>query len=465
MASSLYLRRTRALPVFAAFLILFASALPSADAELAGQWDTTSTAPRAAGQYGPAYTVWTTGGTAVRGTGRARSFGTQFHTMRTGNVTALRFFKVPGDRGPHQGRLFTAGGRLLARVSFRDESSRGWQRAALTRPVSVRRGVEYVVAYRSPTGTHARGQAVLGSGRVATRGSLVATAGRTGAPRQLPGTKVSASQLVDVAYRPRVGPFPDAGSTGAPETGLQPYSGPCSITEDGTVIDAKVVDCDLSIRAADVVVRRSVINGTISSGGDPSSRYSFALVHSTLDVSPDGARLETGVGSVHFRVIGSEIRGGNRGINCWFRCVVRDTWVHGQDTDDSGQAHESGIRMGTHGVFRNNSIGCDAPDVAPDAGCSAPLTGYGDFGPVVDNLVDGNLFLATTGGTCAYGGSSPGKPYSDGAANVRFIDNVFERGDSGNCGFWEPIMDFDPSRPGNSWVGNFWQGGGGRVTP
>src|SRR5687767_4757643 len=49
--------------------------------------------------------------------------------------------------------------------------------------------------------------------------------------------------------------FPGEDSVGvAPSVQLTPYTGPCEITNDGTVIDAAIVDCPLDIRAADVVI-------------------------------------------------------------------------------------------------------------------------------------------------------------------------------------------------------------------
>ena len=89
--------------------------------------------------------------------------------------------------------------------------------------------------------------------------------------------------------------------------------------------------------------------------------------------------------------------------------------------------------MGQNATIRHNTIACDAPDVPPDAGCSAGLTGYGDFGPVRNNLIDNNYFVATTGGFCAYGGSSPGKPYSNQTSGIVFRNNVFEKEAAANA--------------------------------
>lgn len=403
---------------------------------------------------GAAYTLWE-GATGRTKAGKARTFGTRFRVSRDGDATAVRFLKAAGDKGRHVARLYTGRGKVLATARFRSESASGWQSVSLPQPVHLRKGRTYVVAYTSRTGLH-----VVGPALPTRSGSIRATAGLSGR-KGLPRKSSATAQLVDVAYHPRVGPWPDAGNTGAPsETGLPTYSGPCTITQDGTVIDAQLVACSLEIRAAGVVVKDSVVHGTIDSGESADSGWSFTLLRSTLDVSPDGVALETGVGSANFKVIRSEVRGGNRGINCYVRCTVRESWVHGQDTDGSGATHESGIRMGERAKIIGNSIACDAPDVPPDAGCSAPLTGYGDFAPVRDNVIDGNLFVATTGGTCAYGGSSGGKPYSDDAGGIVFANNVFQRGDNGNCGYYAPVLDFDRTGPGNQWLGNVWADGG-----
>jgi hypothetical protein len=122
--------------------------------------------------------------------------------------------------------------------------------------------------------------------------------------------------------------------------------------------------------------------------------------------------------------------------------------------------------MGDGSTIYHNTVLCDAPDVAPDAGCSADLTGYGDFAPIRNNRIERNLFLATTGGTCAYGGASGDdgtKPYGNQSANIVFKDNVFQRRSSvqssNKCGYYFPITDFNSSRPGNQWTNNRWDDG------
>ena len=43
--------------------------------------------------------------------------------------------------------------------------------------------------------------------------------------------------------------------------------------------------------------------------------------------------------------------------------------------------------------------------------------------------------------------------------DIRFIDNVFERGESGTCGIHGAIEAFDVGAPGNVWQNNLYDDG------
>ena len=253
------------------------------------------------------------------------------------------------------------------------------------------------------------------------------------------------------------GCWPGADNTGVPAgTVLSEYTGPCTITADNTVIDAKTISCDLSIQAANVTITRSKITGSVATD-ENSTGFSFSISDSEIDA---GQRAATGLGAVNYTATRVHIQGGNRSVLCWHDCTVTDSYVHGQFRDSTGTYHESGMRMSSATTYRHNTIVCDAPDVPPDGGCSADLTGYGDFGAVENNTIDRNLFGATTGGYCAYGGSSQGKPYSDDTHHIVFTQNVFQRGTSPSdhgefvCGAYGAITSFDTSLPGNVWTDN-----------
>jgi hypothetical protein len=257
--------------------------------------------------------------------------------------------------------------------------------------------------------------------------------------------------------------FPNADTTGVPAgTTLTKYTGPCTIQTAGYVIDGKQVDCFLRILAKDVVIKNSKINGGVYADYNDNVG-SFTITDSEVDA---GQGAGTGIGDAYFTATRVEVTGGTRSINCYANCTVRDSYVHGQFADRSGVHHESGIRFNTNSTLIGNTIACDAPDFPPDAGCSAAITGYPDFDPVRDVTIDGNLIMAGSGGYCAYGGSTTGKPFSGQTANIKYTNNIWQRGtemgDGGRgyvCGFWGPITSFDTRAPGAVWTNNLYDDG------
>jgi len=254
---------------------------------------------------------------------------------------------------------------------------------------------------------------------------------------------------------PAGGEFPNASNTGVPSgVDLSTYTGPCTITKDDTVIDAKTVNCDLDIRATGVVITRSRINGEINGGEGTGSRFRVE----DSEVVNQAREACQCIGSDNFTVVRTEIRGGNRGVYCRVNCTVTDSWIHGRDLL-TGQ-HASALRVEQHATVQHNTLACDwTGSLANDTGCSADLTGYPDFAPITHNTITGNLFASNPTGTgfCAYGGSTAGKPFSGdptNATHIKFADNVWQRGANGKCGTYGPITGFDQSRTGNQWVNN-----------
>ena len=419
---------------------------------------------RAAVASGALYGGRTPTGLITHSDTRAIEVGTKFTVVTAGTASGVSFYKTSRNTGTHVGALWTEQGTKLASVTFSNESATGWQTARFAKPVALQAGKRYVVSYFAPKGQHAlkRNVSVKSLSSALTFDSRKGVY-RYGAKSSFPArTTTQGSQFfVDVLFTPNPSSapspsgFPSAATTGVPSgTSLSTYTGPCTITTAGTVIDAKIVNCSLSIRATGVKITRSQVNGTVYAGTDGSG--SFSISDSDINI---GNRMGTGIGDANFTATRVHVTGGNRSINCFLKCTVQSSYVHGQFRDDSGKAHESGIRIGSRSVIRGNTIACDAPNVAPDAGCSAALTGYGDFATVQDNVIDGNLFLPTPGGFCAYGGSTKGKPYSAGVNDITFTNNVFTRGSGGKCGYWGAITSFDVNAPGNVWSNNKWSDG------
>jgi hypothetical protein len=257
---------------------------------------------------------------------------------------------------------------------------------------------------------------------------------------------------------PPSGDFPNADNTGVPAgTVLTPWDGTCSggvvaITTPNLLVDARSFPCNVTIRASGVRITRSRISGWIDNTDRPGT--SFALVDSEVSI-PTVVEL-TVVGNHDFSMLRVEVTGGNRGVYCQWSCDIRDSWIHGQRIQSVW--HASAVRMEQQLTLVHNTLVCDAQPASEEGTCSASLTGYGDFAPVRDNLIQGNYFAPTVfAAYCAYGGSSRNKPFSDGAMNNRFIDNVFGRGDtpvSQDCAKYGPVGDYDRSKPGNVWSGN-----------
>ena len=85
------------------------------------------------------------------------------------------------------------------------------------------------------------------------------------------------------------GCFPGPENTGVPAgTNLTPYTGPCTITTPSTIIDSKIVNCDLEIKATGVIIRKSEIKGHVQT--PESTGYSFRIEDSFVDASPNGPR-------------------------------------------------------------------------------------------------------------------------------------------------------------------------------
>lgn len=310
----------------------------------------------------------------------------------------------------------------------------------------------------SPTGTPTASPTAPSPSPTTTSAPSSPTASPAPSPTQTPTPSPS----------PTTG-WPGPDNTGVPAgTTLSVYTGPCRITVP-TTIDAKLVSCDLDIATTGVVITRSSIGGTVSVDSPTSETAPrLSISDSVIDA---GHRQATGLGDGLFVATRVEVRGGNRGVLCAWRCELRDSWVHGTYVQDDW--HASGVRAERFSTIVHNTLACDwlVPVQPGDAGCSANLTGYGDFAAPHDWLIQGNLFVAnpcascpvSTAGHlngaafCAYGGSSPGKPFSSDpltGTNIVFRDNTFQRGATRHCAAFDAVDSFNAAKPGAVWQNN-----------
>jgi hypothetical protein len=260
---------------------------------------------------------------------------------------------------------------------------------------------------------------------------------------------------------PTNGDWPSEDNTGpVAGTTLTTYTGPLSITTPNTVIDSKTINGDLNIKTTGVVIKNSIVKGEVTNY-ENGATSSFTIQDSIVQ---NGAREACMcIGSHDFTALRVEVIGGNRGMYCVKNCKIQDSYVHKSALE--GEQHGSAIRVEQGATLIHNKLACDWTELTnPEIGCSADMTGYPDFAPIKNNTIDNNYFVANPKGLgfCAYGGGTNGKPYSSdptNATNIKFTNNVFEKGSNGKCGTWGAITDFISGRTGNVWNNNTWNDG------
>lgn len=263
------------------------------------------------------------------------------------------------------------------------------------------------------------------------------------------------------------------GDTRTPVT-LTPYTGPTVISSCGVVIDSKIVNGDIEVRAGNgtksattpcVTIRNSLINGSIYTD---SPNYGPVVVQDT-EVHVQWASWWPNMGMYNYYAWRVDSHGGEGVLKCQSYCEVYDSYVHGMYL--SGSYHynafgNNGIEE-TDGFFviQHNTAVCGDfegkdTNVTFDAGCSAVIGFYGDFAPIRNITINQNLIVpgvvtaqydsGTQPGYCYNPGYYEGKPYPN-PSNITFTNNVFVRGETGKCGQYSAA---------NTWLtgnGNVWQ--------
>lgn len=129
------------------------------------------------------------------------SVGVRFAPTQDGTITGMQFYKGPGNTGTHTGTLWSDSGTVLATGTFAGESTAGWQTLTFTQPVAVTAGSNYVVSYRSSTGSY---PVTPGDFATADRSrgplSVTSTAGRYNYSDAFPTQATSTNYFVDPIF-------------------------------------------------------------------------------------------------------------------------------------------------------------------------------------------------------------------------------------------------------------------------
>jgi len=175
------------------------------------------------GQTGPSRASW--------GDSHSVEVGVQFSSSVGGTVTALNYWKAAkGTNATRSGHLWDASGRLLASVSFSNDTASGWQQASLSSPVALAPNAMYVVSYFAPWGGYVSTHNYFASS--ASNGPLSAPSSNNGvfcyssAPCFPTNTYMASNYWADIVFvasdsttsSPTVAPTTVAPTTVAPTT-------------------------------------------------------------------------------------------------------------------------------------------------------------------------------------------------------------------------------------------------------
>ncbi|WP_426715322.1 DUF4082 domain-containing protein, partial [Campylobacter coli] len=118
-------------------------------------------------------------------------------------------------------------GQQLATVTFANESTSGWQTANFNQPVSITANTEYVMAYKSTTGSYSATVNGFGPGLSVGNLRTGSDAGAYSYTNDFPGNRSNASYLVDVVVQ-----YPDPPFAAGAQA---PLPGSSSVALDATV--------------------------------------------------------------------------------------------------------------------------------------------------------------------------------------------------------------------------------------
>jgi hypothetical protein len=265
------------------------------------------------------------------------------------------------------------------------------------------------------------------------------TAACSGAPNTLGGPD------------PWGGCWPGPNNTGVPAgTTLTAYTGPTTITVDGSVIDSKLVTGCIVIEANNVTIKNSRLqsNGCYFNILDNNGNTGLKLT----DVEIDGqtnTTSDSSIGGDNYTCLRCNIHGTTDGAKAGDNVVFRDSYIH--DLAITSTSHNDSIQsLGTNSLqIIHNTL------ISKSGSNSAIILSTGSASRMRNVLMQRNL--AGGGGYTIYGGYGAGTDDLSRVSNVSITENristaVYPRG-----GAFGAVTSVDP--PAVSHSGNVWADG------
>jgi hypothetical protein len=257
------------------------------------------------------------------------------------------------------------------------------------------------------------------------------------------------------------GCFPGPSNTGVPAgTTLTAYTGPCNISIPNTVIDTKIVNCDLNIQGPNVTIKNSKVTGVIWLDQDRTGSSGWSMTVQDSEVDAQSVPMPA-ICCGMYTVKRVDAHGGQTAVQCennnrW--CTVEDSYLHGQSMP-SANSHLGGfLSDGSDSIaLKHNFIVCDHPAVHGE-GCTGDVNLIANFAAIEGANISRNLLGANIDAAyCTYAGRRTDWRYPP--HNVAYRDNVFQRGPNRKCAAYGPATSFKEREPTNVWSGNVWDDG------
>ena len=267
---------------------------------------------------------------------------------------------------------------------------------------------------------------------------------------------------------------PNASNTGVPAgTTLTRYTGPTTITVDGTVIDSKAIYSDLKIAAKNVIIRNSYLHcGTGNPPGntgciDANSGNVYNLLVEKNTIIPDKpSYYRDGIVGHEFTARRNHIKGTNDGIGIFNKpggsvlanVTVESNYIHdlthwNKDPAHSDGTHNDGIQIqGGQNIFiRSNTVVGSV--VAGDGlgpygkhGGAALIVGQ-NVSPIANLIIEKNWFDDGQNSVCINHGSRAsitltlqnnffGRNQYDFGGGSKYAIRVYSKSKSAIAGLW-----------------------------
>ncbi|MGI6853456.1 right-handed parallel beta-helix repeat-containing protein [Mesorhizobium sp. 1B3] len=213
--------------------------------------------------------------------------------------------------------------------------------------------------------------------------------------------------------------LPDASTTGVKAgTTLKPYSGPMNITEDGTVIENAIIDGTLSVKAANVTIKNSVIQNFAWWGIEGEGAENLRVENSEfVGLGATEATNSAILGSGTF--VNNDIQGVAIGIQLTDGAsTVRGNYIHDLASNAADPHYDGITALGgqSNVLMEGNSI------IVPQDHGTASILIQNTFGPVSNVMVRDNLMLGDPSYSLYVDASRDGGPITGVTVEDNYVD-------------------------------------------